>query len=264
MENVRGRNIVITGGSRGIGKAMAQKFAAEGANLALIASNPVLLEETRKELCEKYNVFVRAYPLNISNQSDVSQTFERIYNDLGNIDILINNAGVPCHEYIKNLTFDQLKLATEVNFYGSFFTIKAVLDKMLENNSGQIINITSGAARITREYTAGYAATKAALTSLSEGLYLETKHTNVNVTTVLLGAVKTQMQQDGGILNTKYSKAIREASMEPEYVAEEIFKLVINPVRIITIPKRSEPITDLYSIHPEFIDNYFELVGKSK
>lgn len=185
---------VITGGGRGIGRAIAEKYASEGCHLALLARSLTELEETARAIRSRYDLPVFVASVDIGNEDEVRRGIDQILKEFKKIDVLVNNAGIigplgPLAE-IGTREWEQ---AIRINVNGTFYCLKAVLPRMLERRSGRILNIASGAGVTPSPFFDAYAVSKAAVIRLTENLAVELKDSGVTVSAILPGAVNTRM-----------------------------------------------------------------------
>ena len=184
-----GKTIVITGGSRGLGLELAREFAAEGANIVLLARDRDQLTEAEREL-KPTGVRVVTMSCDVSNQNEVRNAIASITSELG-IDVLINNAGiiqVGPYEHMQPKDFAD---AMDTHFWGPLYLIQEVVPYMKRQGSGRIVNIASIAGKIAVPHLLPYVASKFALVGLSEGLRAELVKDGIYVTTVSPGLMRT-------------------------------------------------------------------------
>nr|HPI38401.1 SDR family oxidoreductase [Ignavibacteriaceae bacterium] len=171
---------VVTGASRGIGKAIALKLAKENYKIMLFGRNEKLLNEVKIEISKENNtsdVFVG----DVTDENFVEESICRIIEKYGQIDVLINNAGVMITNKFVDSTLKDFKTQVETNLYGVYNFIKAVLPSMIERKDGSIINIASIAGKNPVKGASLYSATKHALIGLSRSLMLEVREFNIRV-----------------------------------------------------------------------------------
>ena len=186
----RGRTVVITGGSRGLGLALARKLAREGARLWLIARSANALQEAADEL-RTHGGFVETIAADLRHESEIDRIVQRIVRSGDVVDVLINNAGVIAvapfeHAQIKD--FDD-SLAT--HFWAPLHLVRKLLPYLRREGEGRIVNVSSIGGRIAVPHLASYAAGKFALTGLSETLRTELIKSGIYVTTVTPGLMRT-------------------------------------------------------------------------
>lgn len=181
----------ITGTTEGIGKELAMKFAQDNI-VVCSARRKAKLEQAVKQI-EKASGEAVAMECDISSESDVKSTVSSILKKYGRIDGLINNAGVTTFKLFTESTVKDYDYIMDVNLKGAFLCIKAVLPGMIKQKSGHIINILSVAAITTFEYSSLYAASKAGLKAMSEGIRKEVRKDGIKVTNIMPGATVTPM-----------------------------------------------------------------------
>ena len=187
--DLKGKTAVITGASRGIGKAIAEVFAEAGASLILLSRNESQLSAISYQLSAKYFV------LDVSNPEEVEKTFSKI----DSIDILINNAGVHFTSSIKDMDIEKWKELLEINLHGAMYCSKFALPKMLSKKWGRIINIASTSGKYGEAYSSAYSSSKFALIGLTQSLANEVAREGITVNAVCPGWTETAMAE--GILH---------------------------------------------------------------
>ena len=191
--DLRGKVVLITGGSRGLGLALARQFAAEGCRLALCARNEQELERAARDL-ESRGAEVRAFPCDVTDRVQVSRLVDRTTTHFGRIDVLVNNAGVIQVGPMENMAIEDFEYAMNVMFWGVVYTTLAVLPQMLSRNgsaAGRIVNITSIGGKVSVPHLLPYNCAKFAATAFSEGLRAELWGKGIVVTTIAPGLMRT-------------------------------------------------------------------------
>lgn len=188
--SLKQKTVVITGASSGIGAASCVEFAKKGANLALVARRKNKLEELQKAL-EKFNIKTLVCECDVSQKSHVQKMSEKVLEEFGKIDVLVNNAGFAIYGTVLELTIEEIEAQMATNYFGMVYCTKYFLPKMLEQNSGHIVNVASVAASFGLPGIAPYCASKFAMLGFSEGLRHELHGTNVGVTVVSPIMVRT-------------------------------------------------------------------------
>ena len=211
---LKNRNALITGGSRGIGKAIAFRFAEEGANIFICSRSAGQLEETTKEL-KKTGVKVVSGVADVSVQDSVREMVQYALKEMGQIDILVNNAGLgsktrPFLEYSLE-DFDQI---LKVNLYGVFHVAQAVLPGMIVRKKGKVINIASTAGKWGTRNQSPYNTSKHGVVGLTRCLALEMAPYNINVNAICPWIVETDIIQYGIEQRSKTMGISREAVVE--------------------------------------------------
>jgi len=184
-----GKVVLITGGSRGLGLALARTFLRRGAKVALLARDPEALERARQLLAGHGTVFVR--PCDVRDENQVKQAVADVRQQFGEIDVLVNNAGTLTVGPMDTMTVEEYQEALKIFFWAPLYASLAVLPSMRERRSGRIVNISSIGGKISVPHLLPYSAGKFALAGLSEGLRAELVKDNVYVTTVYPGLMRT-------------------------------------------------------------------------
>ena len=188
--DLKNKTVLITGGSRGLGLVMAREFAREGARLALCARDAEELERARIDL-DGSGAEVMVFTCDIRNRQEVADMVAAVSNRFGQIDVLINNAGVIQVGPIEVMTYEDFELAMQAHFWGPLNTILAVLPSMRQRKQGRIVNISSIGGKVSVPHLVPYSASKFALTGLSKGLRAELMKDGIVVTTVCPGLMRT-------------------------------------------------------------------------
>lgn len=184
------QKVYITGASAGIGAECARQFAKEGAALLLSARREQRLRELADELTETYGVATHIMPLDIRDAAAVAQTWQQLPEEWRDIDILINNAGVPRGlEFLQNAVDSDWDEMIDTNIKGVLYVTQPVVRRMLERQRGHIINVGSISGYQVYPGAAVYCATKYALRAISEGLKMDVHGTPIRVTLINPGMV---------------------------------------------------------------------------
>lgn len=216
MQDLQGKTAIITGAGKGIGRAIAHQFAQEGIHLGLIGRTLENLENVAKEI-EQYGVKVRVAAADIADHKAVTAAVESIKSELGSIDILINNAGMGRFGGILDFTPEEFQRIVDVNLMGAFHVSRAVLPGMIEQKSGDIINISSTAGERGGAVTAAYSASKFGLIGLSDSMMQEVRKHNIRVTALTPSTVATDLAFKENLTDGNPEKV-----MQPEDLAEFI------------------------------------------
>lgn len=190
------RNILITGASSGIGKAMAYTFAEYGDTVIITGRRKDKLENIKSDLERKFNVQVHVYNFDITDIEQIISNCQKILQDLGTVHILINNAGLALGlDKFQDYDLTDMMTMVDTNIKGLLTVTRQILPKMVEMNDGHIINIGSTAGIYAYAGAAVYAATKSAVKFLSDGIRIDTIEKNIKVTTLQPGIVETDFSQ---------------------------------------------------------------------
>ena len=193
--NLNGRAALVTGASRGIGRAIALSLAANGASLAILARNLESLHFVTDEIRALGSKCI-ADAVDVSRESDLEKFIARAISEFGSIDILVNNAGVYATSGVEQQSMDEWRSVLEINLTAAAFASKCVLPAMISGEWGRIINISSISGKSGEPFGAAYSASKFALIGLTESLALEVARHGITVNAVCPGWVKTKMALD--------------------------------------------------------------------
>lgn len=214
MESLKGKNALVTGAGKGIGRAIALALAAEGANLGLVARTAGDLENLAAEI-RKLGVNAAIATADISDREAVEKAFAVIRQTLGPIDILVNNAGTGTFGKFLDLSPDAWENQVKVNLFGTYYAIRAVLPEMIERQTGDIVNISSSAGQRGAAATSAYSASKFGLMGLTESLMQEVRKHNIRVTAMAPSTVLTELAVKSNLINNNEDRV-----MHPEDFAE--------------------------------------------
>ena len=199
---------IITGSAEGIGKAVAYRLGKEGATLALFDLNKGLLQKTVKEF-EKNGIKAKGYPLDISNETEVSKSVSQVEKEWQKIDILVNSAGIvgPTSTKITNFPTAEFDRIYEVNLKGTFLITKYTLKIMEKVGIGRVLLIASMAGKEGNPGMVGYSATKAGVIGLVKGVAKEFADTNITVNGLAPAVIKTTMNENTSAEQLAYMTA---------------------------------------------------------
>ena len=188
--DLRGQVVLITGGSRGLGFALAGEFAKHGCRLALCARTGKDLDAARADL-EARGADVMTYVCDVSDPTQVGQMVDTVKGQFGRIDVLVNNAGIISVGPVQNMTRQDFEEALAVDFWGVLNPILAVLPQMRERKAGRIVTVTSIGGKVSIPHLLPYSCAKFASTALSEGLRAELAREGIAATTIVPGLLRT-------------------------------------------------------------------------
>lgn len=189
----KGRTVLITGGSRGLGLVLAREFAREGAHIALCARDDAELAQAKEDL-EGHGATVFTVRCDLANKSEINAMVRRVIGHYGRIDVLVNNAGVIEVGPMDTMTDEDFDEAMNVHFWAPLHATTAALPDMRSRNQGRIVNITSIGGKVSLPHMLPYSVSKFAEVGLSEGLRAELMKDGIYVTTVCPGLMRTGSQ----------------------------------------------------------------------
>jgi 3-oxoacyl-[acyl-carrier protein] reductase len=228
MQNLENKTVVITGGSRGIGRVLALRLAKEKMNVVITGRDKTSLGSTEKELIAVNNN-VLAVNSDVSVYGDVKKIVKSSIDKFGKIDFLVNNAAILTHKTVSEFGIDEWKKVIEVNLFGPFMMCKEVLpymEKLSSTTGGTIINICSTSGKRGYEKGSAYAASKFALAGFSESLFKEVRQLNIRVATIYPSYVETEVKDESTL--KKIGKGVY---MRAEDVADSIILSMKLPQR---------------------------------
>jgi len=211
---MKNKIIWITGASRGIGLACAKALAARGAKLVLSCSSQETAGVIKKEFAETPDVYIM--PFDIRDDKSIKKVVQKIKLTMGQIDILINNAGIAKFGAAVDMRIEDFDDMNAINYRANILCTHAVLPQMIESGHGMIININSVVSQKTFLYCAAYSASKAAALAYSRSLREELRSTGVKIVDILPGATETDIWDD------KSREESGEKMMQPEDVAAAV------------------------------------------
>lgn len=193
MGLLEGKTALITGASRGIGRAISLKFASEGANIAITnITEDVEFCEVCDE-CEKLGATVRRYVSNVANYNDSQRVADEVLKDFGSVDILVNNAGITRDTLLMIMTEEHWDQVLEINLKGVFNLTKAVIKPMMKQRKGSIINMSSVVGISGNAGQSNYSASKAGMIGFTKSIARELGARNIRCNAIAPGFILTEM-----------------------------------------------------------------------
>lgn len=227
MSKLSGKRALITGGGRGLGRATALAFAQEGIHVAITGRNEEKLKQTVIEL---KNLGVEAIHevFDIANASEVKIGISNILSKFGTIDILVNNAGIAAFGSFLEMETEKWVSMINTNVLGMYYVTKEVLPSMINQNEGDIFNVSSTAGLNGNAGTSAYSASKFAVIGMSESIMKEVRKNNIRVTTLTPSTIASDMSLELGITDGNPDKVL-----QPEDFAELIVATLKFPRRAL-------------------------------
>jgi NAD(P)-dependent dehydrogenase (short-subunit alcohol dehydrogenase family) len=232
MANLSGKAAVVTGGSRGIGFAIARALIEQGAHVVITGRTEARLEEATRELqaAAREGGTATGVRTDVRNYQEVEQLMTRVARQHGGLDILINNAGIGLFRAVADMTPEEWHSIVDTNLTGVFYCCHTALPHLRARGGGWIINISSLAGKNPFPEAAAYCASKSGLNAFSEALMQEVRYDGVRVSYVMPGSVATDFGSRGGQKG--------EWALTPEDVAQVVMDLIAHPQR--SLPSRVE------------------------
>lgn len=214
MSSLKGKTAIVTGGGRGLGKAVAISLAKEGANIGISGRNEANLKATVAEL-EQLGVKAAYSVFDVANEAAVKAGIDQLVQSLGGVDILINNAGVGNFGTIESMPTEEWENVIKTNLFGVYYAAKAVYPYLKERGEGDVVNVASTAGLKGGGTMSAYAASKAAVISLSQSMMAEWRKQNIRVITLTPSTIASDMSIQGGLTDGNPEKVL-----QPEDFAE--------------------------------------------
>jgi len=231
MSNIQGKVVIITGASSGIGEATAKNLSSKGAKLVLAARREDRLKTLQQEIRSNGGEAIFKVT-DVTSHEQMEELAQYALSEFGQIDVLVNNAGLMPLSLLRNRKIDEWNTMIDVNIKGVLYGISAVLPAMRERKTGHIINISSVAGHVVGAGSAVYSATKFAVKAISEGLRLEESAggSNIRTTNISPGAIATELKET--ITDTDLKSGIDEfykGAIEVESIARAIAFAIEEP-----------------------------------
>lgn len=237
MITLQNKNVLVTGGSRGIGKACVDLFLISGANVAFTFQRA---KEESDKVVSDYSGSSRLkyYKVDLSDTDDIEKVLGNVLNDFGHIDVLVNNAGIWKEAAIDEMTLEEWNEMININLTSIYLITKLVVPGMKKNNFGRIINIASTAGQRGEAFHSHYAASKGGMISLTKSLASELGKFNITVNCVAPGWVMTDMTTDSLADFDTNKKVLSDIPLnkiaQPEEIAGPVLFLASNLASHIT------------------------------
>jgi 3-oxoacyl-[acyl-carrier protein] reductase len=228
--NYKGKTAIVTGGTKGIGRAIAEALAAEGLNVCVGARSLDEVQQTVREL-EGTGAKASGAACDVRVYEEVEALVAHAVEEFGGVDVLVNNAGVGLSKPVEETSPEEFRAVLETNLFGVFYACRAAIPEMKKRGGGYIVNISSLAGANPHPKMAAYNASKFALNGFSEALMQEVRHDRIKVSYVMPGSVNTEF--GGGTVSEE-----RAWQLQPEDVARVVVDLLRHDER--SLPSRVE------------------------
>ena len=224
MSNLKGKNIIVTGASGGIGSSIIDKLNDNGANILASGTKIEKLEELKKNFDK-----IKILKFDISQSDKIEEFIENATKELGgSLDCIVNNAGITQDNLAIRMSLEEWQKVIDINLTSTFLMSKFSIKKMLKNKSGKIVNITSVVGHTGNLGQTNYTASKAGIIAMSKSLSIEYAKKNININCISPGFIKTAMTEkiDDKFKETIVSKIPSGRLGEPEDIANAVLFLV--------------------------------------
>ncbi|MGE8204431.1 SDR family NAD(P)-dependent oxidoreductase [Heyndrickxia sp. NPDC080065] len=250
---LQNKTVVITGASGGLGEQIAYACAENKASVILLARNVEKLKVMKADIEKKHSVRCGIQFLDVSKHEQIPAVFQKIREEFGTIDVLVNNAGYGVFEEAHDATITDIKGMFDVNVVGLMACTKEVLPFMRDKKSGHIINIASQAGKMATPKSSVYAATKHAVIGYSNSVRMELVPYHVFLTTVNPGPIATNFFEMADKSGT-YVKSIEKFMLNPEKLARKIVECMFTKRREINAPYWMNAGSTIYSLFPRMVE----------
>lgn len=247
--------ILITGGSSGIGRALAQRFGVEGAKIVITGRHQTQLTVTAEELKSR-GIEIVPIVADVSVEADCARVVATTLERFGRIDVLINNAGITMRGKFEELHLDVFRTVMDINFYGTIYTTKFALPHLIRSK-GSIVGISSVNGRRATPERSAYSASKFAMIGFLESLRSEMIEHGVHVLTVCPGYTASNIRRSALMPNGKvqgYSPADESSMMSAEEVADEVYAAVVKRKRDVLLTLQGKLAVWLNILFPRWMD----------
>jgi 3-oxoacyl-[acyl-carrier protein] reductase len=194
--NLKGKTAIVTGGTKGIGRAIAEALLREGISVCIAARKQSEIDEAIKELNKSAQRQAIGFVCDVRDYEQVKALIEHTAKELGGLDILVNNAGIGIFETVEETSPEDFRAVLETNLFGVFYCCHEAIPQMKKRGGGYIINISSLAGANPHPRMATYNASKFGLNGFSEALMQEVRHDNIKVSYIMPGSVNTEFGGD--------------------------------------------------------------------
>lgn len=252
---MKGKVVIITGGSSGIGRALAERFGEEGARVVITGRRKEQLDLVANDLGTK-GIEILPVVADAANENECQHVIDVTIENFGRIDVLINNAGISMRAMFEDLQVDVFRKVMDVNFYGTIYTTKAALPYIIRTK-GSVVGIASVNGRRATPERSAYSASKFAMVGFLESLRSEMIDRGVHVLTACPGFTSSNIRRSALLGNGRlqgYSPADETHMMSAEEVADEIYTAVIRRKRDLLLTLQGKLAVWLNILFPRWMD----------
>lgn len=232
--SLNGKTALVTGASRGIGRAIALRLAEDGANVAVIYAGSADKAEAVVNEITALGVNAKAYRCNVADSAAVNETVKAVTNDLGKIDILVNNAGITRDGLMLRMKDEDFDAVLDTNLKGAFNMIRACYSGFIRKKSGRIINISSVSGIMGNAGQANYSASKAGVIGLTKSVARELASRGITCNAVAPGFIQTDMTENLGDNNPLLNSIPLGRMGKPEDIAAAVAFLASDSAAYVT------------------------------
>lgn len=267
--DMHGQVVLITGGSRGLGLALAEEFALQGARLVLSARDEQELERARQQLADQ-GAEVLALPCDMTQREQIQHLVEQATTHYGRVDILVNNASIITVGPFLAQTLNDFEESMNILFWGPVYATLAILPQMLKRKSGYIVNISSIGGKVSIPHLLPYSSGKFALTGFSEGAHAELAKEGIHVMTVTPGLMRTGSPVNAlfkGKHHAEYTwfsiaDSLPLLSISAKKAARDIVRATQRRKVAITLSLPAKTLTLVHGIFPQFTLKILSIVNR--
>jgi short-subunit dehydrogenase len=256
METLKGKTAVVTGASRGIGRAIGAALAREGMNLVIGARGKEALEATAQELSQQHQVKVVPVPCDVTKQADLENLANTALKEMKKVDALINSAGVSSQSPFQDQPLEDIERLMYTNYFGAVMLTRLLINHFIENREGAVINIVSGSTLVDpppRGFIV-YSSLKRALRAFGKGLFWELRDYGIKVSSILPGVADTALTSGLNEISVDKSRLISAAVVEDAVRFALSVPANVCPLEISVINQRTpwtRPVIPYKQDHPE-------------
>jgi len=256
MNGLKGKTVIITGATGGIGKAIAETLAKEGMNLVIAARNKEMLEKIANEFSKKYKIKTLPVPCDVIKQTDLENLVNVAIKEFKKIDALINSAGISSQYPFQEQPLEDIPRLMYTNYFGPVILTRLIINHFIKNKAGAIINIVSGSTLVDpppRNFIV-YTSLKRALRAFGKGLFWELRDFNIKVTSILPGVTDTALTQGLKDITLDKSRLMSTKAIEDAVKFALTVPANVCPLEISVINQRTpwtRPVIPYKQEHPK-------------